>query len=210
MIEQLTKICKVCGRELPATPEFFTTHPTCKYGLNSKCRECISTYMKERRKRYGKEIDKKNLPYARKWKKEHAEEIKEYQTEWYKNNKKKIEEYSKNYYAEHREEIIEKATLWNKKHPEKAEKNRRKSQLSQYGLTIEEYDKLYDEQNGVCACCGEPQTLGCRFLSVDHDHETGRVRGLLCTNCNIGLGHFKDDKEKLKMAIKYLEENSGT
>jgi hypothetical protein len=45
-----------------------------------------------------------------------------------------------------------------------------------------------------------------KALGVDHDHITGKVRGLLCNDCNLGIGHFKDNIEKLKLAIKYLEE----
>jgi len=78
-----------------------------------------------------------------------------------------------------------------------------------HGLSIDDYEKMYDEQGCVCAICGNPETIHgvngkSRKLAVDHCHTTGKIRGLLCTNCNKGLGHFKDSKDLLKKAIKYL------
>lgn len=71
----------------------------------------------------------------------------------------------------------------------------------EYGITLAVYESMYQAQEGCCKVCGkeEPQ------LVVDHDHDTRAVRGLLCNNCNLGLGHFKDDADRLRSAIKYLE-----
>jgi ribosomal protein S14 len=77
-----------------------------------------------------------------------------------------------------------------------------------FGLTLEEYDALLVQQNGRCAICGTNQSIlrkkAARF-AIDHDHATGRIRSLLCSNCNLGLGAFCDDVSKLKSAIRYLE-----
>ena len=79
----------------------------------------------------------------------------------------------------------------------------------EYNLSINDYEKLLSDQNGNCKICGLPETsmnkYGVKNLAVDHCHTTGRVRGLLCSRCNRGLGYFKDDKVLLKKAIKYLE-----
>lgn len=72
---------------------------------------------------------------------------------------------------------------------------------ARYGITVEDYDVLLAEQGGKCAVCGEVPS---HRLHVDHDHETGRVRGLLCTWCNKGLGSFRDDPDKLLSAAAYL------
>lgn len=71
--------------------------------------------------------------------------------------------------------------------------------LREYGLTQEQYDVLLEAQNFKCAVCGEPSPT-----CVDHCHTTNRVRGLLCTHCNVGLGHFADDITRLSNAIEYL------
>lgn len=77
-----------------------------------------------------------------------------------------------------------------------------------YGLESGEYDRLMKEQDGKCAICRQlcPRQME---LSVDHDHITGRVRGLLCQNCNAGLGMFKDDPSLLARAISYVTEGGG-
>ena len=73
-----------------------------------------------------------------------------------------------------------------------------------YGISLEEYEALLDSQDGVCAICKETPRNN-RFLGVDHDHDTGRVRGLLCTTCNVGLGALHDSVEILRSALAYLE-----
>jgi hypothetical protein len=75
-------------------------------------------------------------------------------------------------------------------------------QLKKYGLGLIEYQAMFEAQAGRCAICKSTPTV--KRLSVDHDHKTGVVRGLLCTNCNLGLGNFKDNQEILKAASDYL------
>lgn len=87
-------------------------------------------------------------------------------------------------------------------------KNRRK-QLRKYNLSADDYNLLYEKQNGVCAICEKPEIAKnnvsvTRLLSIDHDHKTGKVRGLLCVKCNIVLGHVNDDIGLLKKLIEYL------
>lgn len=74
-----------------------------------------------------------------------------------------------------------------------------------YGLSVEQYEALVTAQGGVCALCGGTQS---RRLDVDHCHDTEKVRGLLCTSCNNGLGRFKDNPEVLRRAADYLERAS--
>lgn len=73
-----------------------------------------------------------------------------------------------------------------------------------YGLELEEYEALVAAQNGVCAICKNPPLESTGRLSVDHDHNTRQIRGLLCANCNAALGQFKDDPIRLMAAIEYL------
>lgn len=89
---------------------------------------------------------------------------------------------------------------------EEKKKRNRKQQISLYGLTVEQYDAMLLEQKGVCAICGKQEALSSKgVLSIDHDHNSGKVRGLLCDTCNRGLGHFYDNVSLLHNAIKYLK-----
>lgn len=73
--------------------------------------------------------------------------------------------------------------------------------MRRYGITLEQYNEMLDAQGGACAICGETKE---RSLHVDHDHVSGTVRGLLCDFCNIGLGHFQDDPDRLVAAAAYI------
>jgi len=78
-----------------------------------------------------------------------------------------------------------------------------------YGLSDADYQAMKTAQQGVCAICEKPPT-DLQPLSVDHDHENGKLRGLLCNRCNRGLGFLKDDVSLLKRAIVYLKLHSSS
>lgn len=81
-------------------------------------------------------------------------------------------------------------------------RDQRHTQLkTNYGITLVDYQRMLSEQDGVCAICRHPSE---KTLHVDHNHETGTVRGLLCEKCNHGLGCFKDDEDILRRAMEYL------
>ena len=73
-----------------------------------------------------------------------------------------------------------------------------------YRITLDDYNMIYDKQNGRCAICNKHNFECNKILSLDHCHNTGKIRGLLCSHCNHGLGQFKDDTELLIQAMKYL------
>ncbi len=79
--------------------------------------------------------------------------------------------------------------------------------VSKYGITQEDYDSMLLDQEGMCAICGTKNPQGRHnIFVVDHDHTTGDVRGLLCHNCNTGLGKLGDTISGLERAIRYLKE----
>jgi hypothetical protein len=99
------------------------------------------------------------------------------------------------------------AKLWRTKNQDKT----KAINVRKLGLSILQYNLLEKGQHGLCAICGKQEhvmvksTGKPRALAVDHNHETGDIRGLLCTNCNKALGHFKDNVELLAKAIVYLQ-----
>ena len=88
--------------------------------------------------------------------------------------------------------------------PYDAEIDRKKKLKSTYGITPEDYNNMFKEQKGCCAICGVHQSERKKRLAVDHCHKTGKIRGLLCSNCNTGIGNLRDSIELLEQAIKYL------
>lgn len=96
--------------------------------------------------------------------------------------------------------------------PKYKDYQRNTSLRATYGITLEEYRIMLDEQGGVCAICKlperrkHPRTSDPMLLAVDHCHNTNQVRGLLCSTCNIMLGHAQDDIKILAQAIQYLTE----
>jgi 5-methylcytosine-specific restriction endonuclease McrA len=124
---------------------------------------------------------------AKEYRQNHPEQIKLYQKEYRKNNPEKLRKSKKEWNDAHKEEMKEYQKIYNLK--------------SNYGISVEEYENLLAKQNGKCAICGN---LFVKTPYVDHDHITGKVRGLLCHQCNSGLGYFKDNLELLNKAVNYL------
>lgn len=90
----------------------------------------------------------------------------------------------------------------------------REQYLSRYGLTLDDYQGLMWKQMAKCAICRRPETARSRGgkvrrLGVDHNHTTGKVRGLLCNSCNAGIGNLGDDPELLRSALRYLERHAA-
>lgn len=81
--------------------------------------------------------------------------------------------------------------------------------MYRYGITSEEYARMVEAQCGACAICNQPP-VGKAKLCVDHDHQTGAVRGLLCMKCNIALGRLGDSIEGLRRALAYLRKHEST
>ena len=90
-------------------------------------------------------------------------------------------------------------------------RSRSNSLSRNYGITLEDYDKMYEQQDGCCAICGTTEPGGrWNHFAVDHNHETGAVRELLCQNCNTALGLFQDSSRILHLAANYLDKHNGT
>ncbi|MBX7133800.1 MAG: endonuclease VII domain-containing protein [Fimbriimonadaceae bacterium] len=94
---------------------------------------------------------------------------------------------------------------WKSENPQRAISVSRRHELRTYGLTEADFQTLLDKQGGRCAICGTDKPgRGHAHFSVDHDHRTGQIRGLLCGNCNTGLGLFSEDTDLLSAAREYL------
>ncbi|ADF42419.1 endonuclease VII [Synechococcus phage S-CBS2] len=100
----------------------------------------------------------------------------------------------------------EKSKEWRTRNRANARKHKCGQLRRDYGITLEQYEEMDQKQGGVCSICSSRP--GSRRLSVDHCHSTGKVRGLLCSNCNTAIGLLGDNRAILQAAITYLEAHS--
>lgn len=151
--------------------------------------------------------------------------------EYYAKNKQRILEKSTKYYADNKERVLKRLAdahkknptpgrerakkfaqknseklkkyqmTWKERHPEKRKLYTRNSRIRAYGIEPEVYYEMLEKQGHRCAICNAESKR--RAMSIDHDHKTGKVRGLLCDGCNLPLGHLEKD-EWVEKAKQYL------
>ena len=147
----------------------------------------------EKRKAYlerWKEANKKERnEYFKQYREANKNKIKEANHRWHEANKQKQSEYNQRYYKNNKEKIREAHYLTN------------------YNITVEERNKMSEEQKGICPLCLKHESELNKILIVDHNHTTGKVRKLLCDSCNRGIGLLRENVDILKRAIEYLEEH---
>jgi hypothetical protein len=102
---------------------------------------------------------------------------------------------------------------WRTENPEEAAEQSEKDKLNRFGVDQSWYGKKFAEQHGVCAICNQPEKTKqqgkVQRLSVDHDHKTGKPRGLLCAACNRAIGLMKEDPQRLEAAARYLRQHAS-
>jgi len=175
-----TKVCIICGKELPATLEYFHKKAHGKFGLRTECKKCRSDYKTSEAGRAENRQRRANNP----------EVYKEAGKRRYRKNKARILEYQS---KDNKRYIVVYAARIHRK----------------YGLRLDQVSDMLDDQKGCCAICKESLvTPDCnKTYAIDHDHKTGKVRGLLCSLCNQSLGGFRDNTTYIREAINYLENN---
>lgn len=167
-------------------------------------------------KEYYAKHREKRLTESCSYQREHRAERNIYMHKWHDKNKDRMRDYRKQIADKrnaHRRELYAtspklreqkraEAKAWQKANPEK----RLDQRMRKYGITGEIYQRILSRQGNRCAICRSENAgdrRGMRF-HVDHNHKTGKVRGLLCNNCNLGLGKFKDNPKLFHRAFKYL------
>ena len=125
---------------------------------------------------------------------------------YYQKNKDRDRNKRKEYFQKHKEEIREYNLQWTKDNKERL---RDWAFKRNYGITLDDYYQLLKRQNGVCAICEKPEKTmhkdKLKELAIDHNHETNKVRGLLCHYCNVAIGLLQDNPKLLRKAADYLE-----
>ena len=122
---------------------------------------------------------------------------------WRDKNKESRKDYFKKHYN------AEKSRKYYINNKEKISKRNRINKLkNKYSLTQEEYRNIIEDQKTKCAICGKKFNTTVDKICIDHDHNTGKIRGLLCHKCNVGLGMFEDNFKLLIKALNYLKERN--
>lgn len=164
--------------------------------------------IKEQKREYNRTHKEQNNESKRKYKLRNKEKLKEDNKQYYLRNKTRILERSHKYMKNNRLAATERTRKYRLNHPQSTQEAQRRKVLKQYGITEDEYDIILFEQEDKCAICGKHKNDFEQSLCIDHIHETGEIRGLLCKQCNLGLGNFKDNVEVLQSAIKYCNSTS--
>jgi hypothetical protein len=172
---------------------FICLDKTLKDGYRIRCKECsnnirANSYIKNR---------EKNIEKAANWKKNNRERVRELEREYRKNNPEKHKKWQADHYARNRDNIS------------------LNTSLKARGLEKDFYERMFNEQEGKCAICRQPEKRMARDgksitrLCIDHDHDTNAVRALLCSDCNTGIGKLMDSPELLLKAADYLIMHKG-
>jgi len=180
--------CSICQKEFAASSHrVLMCSKDCR--KENKRRISLESYYRKK----GQDIPKRPRVYNTDYEKvPKLEQKRRYRVK----NKDKIKQRSEKYYKEKKDSVIKNCNL-----------------KTNYNITVEDFNKMLEEQKHVCLICKLPETAktnsrqNTRKLNVDHCHKTGKVRGLLCSNCNRALGMFKDNIQNLNNAIDYLNKN---
>ena len=203
-----SRVCTICSTEKPLSE--FNKAPRGKWGRESRCKACKSAQNKARYVPAVSDLAAREARYTRL----HGDT----KTCTQCGETKPISEFSKSkegvygpiYRSRCKRCNSERAMQWHVDNPGRTVSQKRKRNLAAYGLTPDGYNALFDAQGGVCAVCGIPARRAHARdmrLVVDHDHESGQVRGLLCNRCNRAIGLFADDPVLIRRAISYLLRN---
>ena len=161
--------------------------------------------MNKNRNPYAEKYRKRHREKIRQYDKEHAGERKLYFKEYYKENMEKKKQHYKQNYEDHKEEIRQRHKRYKEEHKKEL---RQHFVQKKYGLSPEEYDAMLKAQDNKCAIC-KKQFKDTKHIHIDHDHTTGKVRGILCSYCNTMLGMAHDNLEILQEGINYLKRHNN-
>ena len=163
--------------------------------------------IKAQHKAYRERNKEKTRVRHKTYRENNKEKLKANSEAYREKNKEKIRAWGRAYYENNKEELNAKHKAYHKKN---RDKKRARELKRKFGISLHEYDLMLTEQKGKCACCGIHQNELTMRFAVDHDHDTGLIRGLLCHICNTGIGKLGDNIEGLMKALNYLEKHELT
>lgn len=210
--------CRKCGEEKPL--EDFSPHARGKYGRQPRCKVCCLAANKARyyanldesreKSRLRALAEQAANPEARnearaRWRAVNPDADRASKRKWLEANRPQKRAATEAWRKANLGKFNAAGKAWKKSHPEAM----RIYQLRQYGLTPDCYEKMLAIQGGCCAICREPPSGKRNRLCVDHHHDSGMVRSLLCVRCNAGIGSFRENTRHLLSAVDYLVEHGS-
>lgn len=135
------------------------------------------------------------------WRRRNPDKVREYDKRYYDPDKQRAK--NRRYYAANKAKRVAAAITWAKANPDRVNDQRRRSAWRRYGIDPMMAAAALAKHNGRCDCCGTDKTARGRW-NVDHEHTTGRIRGILCCACNLGIGQLGDTVEGITNAVRYL------
>lgn len=187
--DPVLKYCGACKQVL--LKELFNKNRSTKDGFADWCKQCM-------------------VVYQRQWEQENQKKMQHYRKEWEIQNKQRRQAQHQQWYQDNKESASTQMKIWYSDNRNKVLKTQKEYELkNKYNLSLDDYYKKFDEQNGLCAICGQPEVLRTNevinLLAVDHDHTTGEVRALLCRCCNLALRNIKENIKIAESMISYLK-----
>jgi hypothetical protein len=143
---------------------------------------------------------------AKEYRRRNRAKLTEKAREWRKNNNGKHNDINRAWNKRNPEKALAMRQRWKANNPERVKAIQIKSWLKPYGITQEQYIAIFEAQGRRCKICRTDSPTSKRKWQIDHCHDTGQIRGILCHNCNVGLGHFRDNPKFMKAAAAHVEE----
>lgn len=221
------KKCAKCELEKPLTSEYFYQRKRSKDGFKPRCKDCSKEdnrkYREVSSNAFSESFERNGILYIyckgcnldKPLTKEFFRPMKDRKLGFLRRCKSCIASHMQEYRKTkpQSDEFIQLRRLrdkqrWPKRRVRESENRKIRALIKRYNLTIGEYETIRKRQRNRCAICGiEESKSQKKNLCVDHDHKTGKVRGLLCGKCNSGLGFFQDNTDIIEKALGYLQES---
>jgi hypothetical protein len=198
------KQCSKCGDFKEQLDNFYLDKKTSRF--RADCKDCCQKAAKEWRKKNPEKVKTRCKTYYE----NNKERLLELNKQWKKENPEKAKANFRNYRRRNSKRLNIKAREDYKNNPEMAKKSKGRGLKSRHSITLEQFDQMRFDQDWCCKNCGVNESdlleITGKGLAVDHNHKTGKIRGLLCILCNTLMGASRDNLYFLQNAINYLKE----
>lgn len=146
---------------------------------------------------------------GKRWREANRERVQAAGRSYADKNRDKLRAYWREYYKNNKDKVGSRTSAYHKRYylankPQFQENNKKRHLLTKYGLTVDQWQEMFDRQNRCCAACLSDSPQHRSGWQTDHCHQSGAVRGILCAPCNATIGHAKECSDRLERLAKYI------